>query len=197
MYAILYIRPDQDQPATACPGILGPRGWHCFGTYGSNGASLYVSPQPLTSEIFFSSSWNGFTGPAIQASFENGDTSGRFGVAKTIARVFPAYKNFVQAVIAEGLQPGSEFPFGPYPKDKLTYLNKERVEYQTPPLTEGLGTHSRLQSNADPISGVAILIAPTPDLLSVFIRLSPDAVHLTPTIIQQAEREAGYTAQRR
>jgi hypothetical protein len=27
------------------PGVLAPRGWYCFGTYGSNGSSLFVSPQ--------------------------------------------------------------------------------------------------------------------------------------------------------
>src|SRR5579864_2187946 len=26
-------------------GILAPRGWHCFGTYGSNGSNLYVTPE--------------------------------------------------------------------------------------------------------------------------------------------------------
>ena len=27
-------------------GVLAPRGWHCLETYGSNGASLFVSPDP-------------------------------------------------------------------------------------------------------------------------------------------------------
>src|SRR5271154_1292847 len=26
-------------------GVLAPRGWYCFGTYGANGNTLYVSPQ--------------------------------------------------------------------------------------------------------------------------------------------------------
>ena len=25
-------------------GVLGPRGWYCFGTYGSGGDALYISP---------------------------------------------------------------------------------------------------------------------------------------------------------
>ena len=28
-------------------GILAPRGWHCFGTYGSAAANLYVTLDPL------------------------------------------------------------------------------------------------------------------------------------------------------
>jgi hypothetical protein len=28
-------------------GVLAPRGGHCFETYGSNGATLYVSPDPI------------------------------------------------------------------------------------------------------------------------------------------------------
>jgi hypothetical protein len=26
-------------------GVLAPRGWHCFSTYGSNGSNLYVTPE--------------------------------------------------------------------------------------------------------------------------------------------------------
>src|SRR5713226_5745414 len=28
-------------------GVLAPRGWYCFGTYGSGGDTLFVSPQPI------------------------------------------------------------------------------------------------------------------------------------------------------
>src|SRR6185437_1740796 len=28
-------------------GVLAPKGWHCFGTYGSGGANLFVSPNPI------------------------------------------------------------------------------------------------------------------------------------------------------
>jgi len=44
-------------------GVLAPRGWHCFGTYGSSGSSLYVSPQPLNATIVFSDNWEGFHRP--------------------------------------------------------------------------------------------------------------------------------------
>ena len=77
-------------------GVLAPRGWHCFSTYGSNGASLFVSPEPMDSKTLLSLDWKGFTGPAIQISVSDGGTSGRFEVAKVIARVFPEYKAFAQ-----------------------------------------------------------------------------------------------------
>jgi hypothetical protein len=164
------------------PGVLAPRGWNCFGTYGSNGSSLYVSPQPINATIVFSDNWKGFTGPVIQISDEIGDTSGRFGVAQMIARVFQSHKVFVRRVIAEGIEPASDFPSGPYPNDKLIYKSKEIVEYQTPAQTDGLGTQSRLQKNADPIRGVAILVGSEPSLVFLAARLPSDRTDLAPII---------------
>src|SRR5260370_18341339 len=63
-------------------GILAPRGWHCFGTYGSNGDNLYVSPKPIDPRVLFSNRWDGFARAAIQISDMIGDTSGRFGLAQ-------------------------------------------------------------------------------------------------------------------
>jgi hypothetical protein len=151
---------------------------------------LYVSPRPIKSADLFSTDWKGFTGTVIQISTENGDTSGRFGVAKIIARVFPAHMEFVRSVIAEEIEPANSFPSGPYPKDKLTYRTKEIVEYQTPPQTDGLGTNSRLLKNDTPISGVAILFGEEPNLLLLSIRLSPEMTDLAPAIIHQARRDA-------
>lgn len=94
---------------------------------------------------------------------------------------------FVQSVIEEGIEPANRFPSGPYPKDKVTYLNDQVVEYQTPSHSEGLGTVSRLQPNGDPIYGVAILQEKTPDLLTV--RLPPDKHDLAARIIQQIEQD--------
>ena len=84
--------------------------------------------------------WKGFTGSAIEIAVSSGGTSGRFEVAKVIARVFPAYKQFAQNVIAEGIEPASDFPSGPYSNDKLTYRAKNIVEFETPANTAGLGT---------------------------------------------------------
>ena len=172
------------------PGVLAPRGWHCFGTYGSSGSNLYVSLQPMDAESLFSTSWKGFTGSVIQISVESGGTSGRFGVARTIARVFPAHRDFVRNVIAEGIEPASDFPFGPYPNDKLNYKNKETVEYETPANKDGLGTDSRLRKNADPIRGVAILVGQEPSLHFLAMRLPNEMNGLTSAIVEQVEREA-------
>jgi hypothetical protein len=110
-------------------GVLAPRGWHCFGIYGSNGATLFVTPQPIQSRDLLSDTWAGIGGPAIQVSVSIGDTSGRFDVARVITRVFPAQRAFVQRVINEGDEPASDFPSGPYPKDKLTSRSGKVVEF--------------------------------------------------------------------
>lgn len=171
-------------------GVLAPRGWYCFETYGSDGNNLYVSSTPIDSKIILTGKWSGLVGPAIQFRTEFGSTSGRFGVAEIIARVFPAHQAFVRDVIAEGIVPASSFPFGPYPDDKLTYKNSETVEYLTPAKTDGLGTRSQLKKNGDPISGVAILTGPDTDLLLLSVRLPPDQSNLAAAIIQQTERNA-------
>jgi len=175
-------------------GVLAPRGWYCFGVYGSDGIVLYVSPQEISTDNLFSSTWSGFTGPVIEVAWESGDTSGRFGVAHVIARVFPAYRAFAERVIDEELEPADSFPFAPYPKDKLLYRNKRVVEYQTPANTDGLGTNSKLKKGANPISGVAILMGPTPDLLLLSVRLPPNLADLTSVIVQQVERGAMHVS---
>jgi hypothetical protein len=175
-------------------GVLAPRGWHCFEAYGSNGSILLVSPDPIDSKLFFSDSWKGFTGPAIQLTARVGDTSGRFDVAATIARVFPAHRAYVRRVIKEDIEPASDFPYGPYPKDKLTYRSKEIVEFHTPPNSEGMGTHSRLATNGSPVDGVAVLLVPPSDpdydLFTLAARLPPTLAYLTPFIVHQVERDA-------
>jgi hypothetical protein len=174
-------------------GVLAPRGWHCFSTYGSNGASLFVSSGPLDTKALFSPEWKGFAGPMVQISVSSGGTSGRFEVAKVIARVFPAYKEFVENVIAEGIEPAGNFPFGPYPQDKLTYRGKNVVEFETPPKTKGLGTNSRLASNASPIAGVAIIAGVDTDLIQLSARLPDKDRDLRPIIVKQIESEAVET----
>jgi hypothetical protein len=171
-------------------GVVAPLGWRCFGTYGPNGATLYVSPQPINGTELLSTGWKGFAGPAVQISLVNGDTSGRFTVGRIIARVFPTRKPFVEGVIAERIEPATSFPYGPYPADRLNYRSGEIVEFWTPPGSEGLGTASRLQKNDSPIRGVAILIGEAPDLVQLSVRLPSEMSDLTQAIIQHAEREA-------
>jgi len=174
------------------PGVLAPRGWHCFRSYGSNGEALYVSPDPIRAADLLSPTWKGFAGPAIQISVEEGDTSGRFAVARTIARVFPAHKDFVENVIAEEIEPASSFPYGAYSGDTLTYQTNELVEFETAGGKEGLGTASRLQKNDNAISGVAILFGEEPNLLQLSVRLPVETTDLSHVIIQQTELEANH-----
>jgi hypothetical protein len=175
--------------AENAPGVLGPRGWFCFSTYGSNGGSLYLSPKPIpTGQIF--KHWEGLSGPAIQVSASNGGTSGRFEVAAYIARYFPSHMDFTRQVIAEGIEPAKDFPRGPYPHDKLTYRSHEIVEYETPANTDGLGTHTWLVKDDQPIAGVLVLQARDDfPLTRLAVRLPPNLASLSPIILQQVERE--------
>src|SRR4051812_21895811 len=165
------------------PGVLAPRGWECFGTYGSSGASLFVAPPTLHFPV------QEIAGPAIQASVSNGDTSGRFEVASIVARVFPSERDFVRDMINEGFGAAKDFPFGPYPNDKLTYRSTLVVEYETPAGSQGLGTRSLLQKGAGPISGEAIFDPSAPALFHLALRMPPALGDLPATLIQQFERD--------
>jgi hypothetical protein len=169
-------------------GVLGPRGWSCFGFYGSSGWTLYIAPRKLDVAERFTVPYD-LTRPVIQMTESIGDTSGRFTVARVIARVFPSEKDFVQRVVAEGLVPVDDFPLGPFPRDKLTYRSDRLVEYETPPNAYGLGTESRLQPDDQPIRGTEVLLGPEPSLASLAVRLPPNLADLVPIIISQVERD--------
>lgn len=174
-------------------GTLGPRGWNCFATIGSNGWTLYVAPEPLDSaKLLEHKQWKGFTGPALQLSGSDGGTSGRFEVAQVVARVFPAHRDYARGIIKEGFGPASDYPFGPFPSDHLTYKGKELVEFTTPANRKGLGTMSWLLPSEEPITGFALLsIGPNVDteLLRLNFRLPTSLSSLGPTLIQQAEAD--------
>ncbi len=104
--------------------------------------------------------------------------------------VFPAYKQFVESVIAEGIEPASSFPFGAFPRDHLRYISRRIVEFETPANADGLGTASRLQKNGTPVSGVAILYGEEPNLLQLSLRLTPETVDLAPMILHESETAA-------
>lgn len=175
-------------------GTLGPRGWNCFVTIGSNGETLYIAPEMLdAAKLLEHKNWKGFTGPAIQLSVSDGGTSGRFEVAKMVARVFPAHRDYARKVIAEGFGPASDYPFGPVPSDLLTYKGRNLVEFITPAHQKGLGTMSSLLPSDQPITGFALLsIGPDIDteLLHLSFRLPPSLSHLDTILIQQAEAHA-------
>ncbi|WP_263417507.1 hypothetical protein [Terriglobus albidus] len=172
-------------------GLLAPKGWNCFEAYGSNGSSLFVMPERIDSERFFSGAQTEFSGPAIQLSSSIGDTSGRFEVARIIARVFPQRQSFVRRLIedTDGLLNKSDVVYGPYKTDKLVRLNRNTVEFQTPANTDGLGTMSRLRKSAQPITGVIVLTGETPDAIHLSVRLSPNQASLAPYIIRRLETE--------
>src|SRR5437016_1580962 len=52
------------------PSVVGPSGWSCLAIYGSGGATLYVTPEPLSD--VFTSKWAGIVGPGISASSIDG-----------------------------------------------------------------------------------------------------------------------------
>jgi len=179
-------------------GLLAPRGWNCEGASGSSGAVLFLSPKPIESSP---SGWKGLEGPAIEVYHMDGGTSGRYGVAEIIARVFPAYRAIAKPIL-EGLD--IRIPSGPFPKDRLTYKSSKIVEYVTPAQTEGLGTSQTWLKKSDlPIAGVAILISDPretrtnsdaltvdiPDMLLLSMRFPPDLARLTPMIVDYLERE--------
>jgi len=174
-------------------GVLAPRGWHCFSIYGSGGSSLFVSPNPIKNSELFSTDGVGFTGDVIQASVSYGDTSGRFEVARIVARIFPAYKRWVQSVIAEGFNPDVQYVFGPFPSDTLYALRTNFVAFETPAYTHGLGTESRLIANAQPIRGVALLYGREPTLLQVSVRLPENQSELLGPILLQVQADTART----
>jgi len=170
-------------------GVLAPRGWECFGTYGSSGETLYVTPEPMDSKKVLSALRSKFTGAAIQVSRRFGDTSGRFSVAEMIARVFPAYKQFVTDVMGELDRPPRHVAVRAVPVRQAQVQGERAVEYQTPPRSEGLGTHSWLEQNDSPTYGAAMLVGPTPDLLFLTVRLRSNQQHLAASIIGHFERD--------
>jgi hypothetical protein len=171
-------------------GLLAPRGWSCFGVYGPDGSLFFVTPEPIDENNPFPLA--DITGPVVEISTIEGQSSGRFEVAEVIARVFPKHLGFVRDMIDMFPSLVPDIQSGPYQNDKLIYRSDEMVEYATPPYSSGLGTFGvRIQPNDEPIEGVAILQGSSPDLLLLSVRLPPEMQALTSQIIQQLEREAG------
>ncbi len=170
-------------------GALAPRGWYCFGEYGSGGDTLFISPQPIDTAHVFSSGPGGSDGPAVRVDYSFGGTSGRFEVAEVIARVFPAFKSFATDVMKGFDLPDNSYTFAPYPADKLVYKSNALVEYRTPAQTDGLGTRSGLSKNSVPIEGAAMLVGDEHDLVLLSVRLPVNLRGLTSTIIGQFERD--------
>ena len=172
-------------------GVLAPRSWHCYQVYGSDGAFLLVSPDPITAETIYAARRpKGFSGPVIALSFINGFTSGRDEVSPVINRVFPKHRAFVIEAARNMDQPIPR-PKRPFPADKLHYLSDEVVEYTTAPHREGLGTVGFIRPSDIPITGVELLSKDAGDccdLTSLAMRLAPSDASLATVIRQQVER---------
>jgi hypothetical protein len=166
-------------------GVLGPRGWHCIGFYGSSGSDLLVAPQTVGLQDFSQNHQR--AGPAIELQYisaENG--SGRVDMAQIFARVFPAQRTFVKDVRDLFDFPASDFPFGPFPNDRLILQTDRIVEYETPPHSDGLGSmNTRLKAGDGPIDGIAILEGKATDLLMLRVRLPDEQRDLAHAIIQE------------
>jgi hypothetical protein len=168
-------------------GVLAPRGWKCLYVFGSSGASLAVTPGGNLQVPA-----NGLSGPAVVESVSSGGTSGRFAVAKYSARLFPKLEQaFIAGVIAEGIEPKKNFPFGPYPADETNTKNGRLLEFETPANKDGLGTSDRLRKDSLPIRGMAKLeesVPPgSPDFYLLTVRLPADQAQLSSAIVAQAE----------
>jgi hypothetical protein len=136
-------------------GVLAPKGWDCFGTYGSDGAILYVVPHKLGEPILDRLD-KVKASPAVIRRFLIGGTSGRFPIAKISARIFPRARTFVDGVRAERIDT-SRYVFTPWPADRLTRLSDFAVSYTTPANKDGLGTALGLARGRDPVSGLVFL----------------------------------------
>jgi hypothetical protein len=167
------------------PGVFAPRGWRCRVWYGSNGGFVVVSPATIDSAHIPP---RGTRGAAVQLSATSGQTSGRFDVAFTAARLFPRVAaDFIRRVRGEGLVPASEFPRGSYPDDRVTYVDSTVAEFTTPPGARGLGTEGYLQPSGRAVRGVAVLYLSNdgpPDLEVLRLRLPPGLNGLEVALLQ-------------
>jgi hypothetical protein len=103
--AIAYYKGDD------APGVFAPRGWRCRVWYGSGGTTILVTPLPIDSAHFPPPQSRGH---AVELSFSDGGTSGRFRVAEYASRLFPGVAaRFIEMVKSEGLEPDSAFERGP------------------------------------------------------------------------------------
>ena len=171
--------------AAAGMSVVAPRGWHCIELYGSSGAFLLVTPgQHTAAEL---QDFRTLTGPVVEMTYLNGYTSGRFDVARVLARLFPARRALVRSVIEEGLEPASRFPRGPYPSDRTTRRNRREVDFVTPAGATGMGLfEDRLGRSRDPVVGFARLGPHEGGVMLLDVRLPPTLRPLTAAIMQAA-----------
>lgn len=170
-------------------GVLAPRGWFCFGYYGSGGGALAVADEPIGPDAKSGPLSGPLTGSAIEVQSIEGGGSGILSATEVWARVFPAYWPIIKGLIKNDDLPADQYTFGPYKADKLIVQKANLVRFQTPPNSEGLGTMGHFKANGDPIDGVAILVGQNPGLLMLRVLLPRELRDLAPIIIREFERE--------
>ncbi len=165
-------------------GVLAPRGWHCRGWYGSSGSLLAVTPEEIPPPYFPPPR---IAGPVVYSGWSDAQTSGRFEVAVTAARLFPkSTRDFIERIKAEGILPAANFDVKPFPADQLRYLSSRAVEFITPAGQEGLATTSALQASSLPVRGLVALDseAPIEGEREIFVRLPADLPELAQSILE-------------
>jgi hypothetical protein len=150
-----------------------------------------LSPTPVQSSELFAGNWKGLHGAAIILSYDDGGTSGRYGVADTIAKFFPDYMYFAHQVEHQDKEDGGSFVLSKLTpiSDRIVHVGNREIKYETPANSEGLGTGYWLARDERPVTGV-VLLNKDADLYTVnlFMRLPSADEVLTPFITQSAER---------
>ncbi len=156
--------------AQATEGVLAPRGWSCRGSDGSYGASLFVFPADAAEDPRSEA----FHGPLVRRSFANGETSGRFAVARVAARVFPQARTFAAGVRDEEHDNPGTYIFQPWPSDRIERLSRAVISYTTPAGAEGLGRDGHSPFGREAVRCVVVLhdeAAGPPHLLTLDVQL--------------------------
>lgn len=162
---------------------LGPRGWHCLALEGSNGDQLLIAKAAIPKDVLVHGP--AIRGPAIALASMSGETSGRFQVAMWVMRYFPRHRAFARAVIAEGLEPASDFPAGLFPGDKVLSRTPDRVVVETPPHLKGEGTASWIAADDLPVVSVVAFTANPPNGGFLSAKLPPEQRDLLPVLLGQ------------
>ncbi|HEY0027133.1 MAG TPA: hypothetical protein VGC35_04630 [Allosphingosinicella sp.] len=177
-------------------GALAPSGWHCFALSGSGGEYLLITPERHGSADLLGRAKGTTKGPAVAVGVTYGFTSGRFEVARSIARFFPRHGDFVREVQALDTDT-APLPSRPDPGDAVTRLGDEAIAFTTPAGKKGLGTKHFLLPARDPISGLVLLL-PQEDMsmLELSVRLPRKDKALERAILEGAAAGYGVTLPR-
>jgi hypothetical protein len=120
---------------------------------------LLITPDLLDSAP--GSAWPPKTsGEVVELSFDSGENSGRYDVAKYALLFFP--HNQTAATFIQGVNELldvkiSQRSLQPFAKDSIRPISGNVAEFVTPRNTTGFGTERYLQPSSEPITGIAFL----------------------------------------